>query len=69
MDMDSSHKSAEVLTVSQLADEWHVSKRSILRYVAGGKLAALKLPGGQLRISRADADAAITRIGSEQASA
>lgn len=53
----------EFVTPGQLASEWHVSRRTIVRYIADGKLAATKLPSGHLRIRRSDADAAITQIG------
>ena len=59
----------ELLTPNQLASEWHVSARTIVRYVAEGKLQGIKLPSGHIRIRRADADAAITEVGPEKASA
>lgn len=61
--------SGEFLTVSELADEWHVSRRTIVRYIADGKLSATKLPSGYFRISRSDADAALTRVRAQKASA
>lgn len=63
--MPKSHNQSVVewLTVSQLAAEWHVSSRTINRYIADGKLVATKLPSGNHRISRADADAALTKVG------
>ena len=63
--MAKSHTQGEndYLTVSQLAAEWHVSSRTINRYIADGKLAATKLPSGNHRIARSDADAALTKVG------
>ena len=48
-----------LLTPGQVADQWKVSVRTIQRYIADGKLRALKLPGGQYRIDPADAAQAI----------
>ncbi|MGW8936149.1 helix-turn-helix domain-containing protein [Gordonia terrae] len=59
----------EFLTPGQLAAEWHVSTRTIVRYVADGKLSATKLPSGHLRIRRADAEASVTRLNENRASA
>ncbi|MGN2634666.1 helix-turn-helix domain-containing protein [Nocardia takedensis] len=46
------------LTTAQLAREWQVSSRTIRRYIAAGRLRAMRLPGGDYRIRRADIDAA-----------
>lgn len=56
--MPKSH-SDDLLTPSQVAEMWQVSLRTVQRYIADGKLRALKLPGGQYRIHPHDADAAI----------
>ena len=47
------------LTPAQVADLWKVSLRTVQRYIAEGKLAAIRLPGGQYRIDPAVAQAAI----------
>jgi excisionase family DNA binding protein len=39
------------LTVAAVADELDVSPRTVLRWVERGDLAAVKLPGGRLRIA------------------
>lgn len=48
-----------LLTPSQVADLWSVSLRTVQRYIAEGKLKAIRLPGGQYRIDPAELDAAI----------
>ncbi|OLT35635.1 hypothetical protein BJF84_13495 [Rhodococcus sp. CUA-806] len=50
----------EILTARQVAEEWHVSVRTIQRYIADGRIKATRLPGGQARIKRSDADAALS---------
>lgn len=60
MTMAKSHNNG-LLTPTQVADQWKVSVRTVQRYIADGKLRAVKLPGGQYRITPADADAAITQ--------
>ncbi|MBX7435416.1 helix-turn-helix domain-containing protein [Mycobacterium sp. Y57] len=47
-----------MLTVTEVARRWHVSVRSVQRWIADGKLPAIRLPGGQYRIRQSDADAA-----------
>jgi excisionase family DNA binding protein len=49
----------ELLTVAQVAQRWRVSIRTVQRYVADGKVKAVRLPGGQYRIRQEDADAAL----------
>jgi excisionase family DNA binding protein len=39
------------LTVAAVADELAVSPRTVLRWVDRGKLPAVRLPGGRLRIA------------------
>ncbi|MGV8874824.1 MAG: helix-turn-helix domain-containing protein [Rhodococcus sp. (in: high G+C Gram-positive bacteria)] len=51
----------EILTVGQVASEWGVSARTIQRYIASGRIVATRLPGGQSRIKRSDAEAALAR--------
>ncbi|MUL50166.1 helix-turn-helix domain-containing protein [Mycobacterium sp. CBMA293] len=48
-----------VLTVGEVADLWGISRRTVHRYIAAGLLKAIKLPGGDYRISRSDLDAAL----------
>jgi excisionase family DNA binding protein len=38
------------LTCAQVADELGVSTRTVLRWIDAGHLAAVRLPGGRLRI-------------------
>jgi excisionase family DNA binding protein len=40
------------LRVAAIAEELDVSARTVLRWVAAGELDALRLPGGQLRVSQ-----------------
>jgi excisionase family DNA binding protein len=47
------------LTVAAVAELVGVSPRTVLRWVERGDLAAVRLPGGRLRISRRDLDAAL----------
>lgn len=53
------HNQDEILTPSQVAAEWHVSVRTIQRYIANGQLKATRLPSGYARIRRSDAEAAL----------
>lgn len=48
------------LTPSQLAEQWKVSLRTVQRYLAEGRIKAVRLPGGQYRIRPEDAESAIT---------
>ncbi len=47
------------LTPTDLAARWNISLRTVQRYLAEGRIKAVKLPGGQYRIRPEDADAAI----------
>ena len=49
------------LTVAAVAEELGVSMRTVQRWVERGDLAAVRLPGGRLRIARRDLDAAVSR--------
>jgi excisionase family DNA binding protein len=49
----------ELLTVAQVAGRWHVSIRTVHRWIAEGKLKAVRLPSGRYRIRPADAEAAL----------
>jgi excisionase family DNA binding protein len=49
----------QLLTPSQVARLWGVSRRTVQRYIADGKIPAIRLPGGQYRIRAEDAQAAI----------
>jgi excisionase family DNA binding protein len=51
----------EYLTVAAVAHELGVSMRTVQRWVERGDLAAVRLPGGRLRIARRDLDAAVAR--------
>lgn len=55
------HRQDEILTPKQVADEWHVSVRTIQRYIANGQIKATRLPSGYARIRRSDAEAALSR--------
>lgn len=57
--MAQEHSATEFLTPPQVAKLWKVSSRTVYRYIAEGRLRAIKLPGGQYRIRPEDADAAI----------
>jgi excisionase family DNA binding protein len=48
----------DLLTVAEVAARWHLTIRTVHRYITTGKLKAIQLPGGQYRIRVADADAA-----------
>lgn len=54
----------DMLTMQQIADDWNISLRTVQRYVAKKKLKVTRLPGGQPRIRRADAEAALTETAS-----
>lgn len=47
------------LTPSQVATKLRVSLRTVQRYIADGKLPAVKTPGGHYRIKESDAEAAL----------
>jgi excisionase family DNA binding protein len=49
----------QLLSIAEVARLWHVSARTVQRYIADGKLKALRLPGGGYRIRPEDADAAL----------
>jgi excisionase family DNA binding protein len=49
------------LTVAAVADELEVSPRTVLRWIERGDLAAVRLPGGRLRIAQAEVDAKLVR--------
>lgn len=48
-----------LLTPSQVAKNWGVSLRTVQRYIADGRLKAVRLPGGYYRVHPEDAAAAI----------
>lgn len=50
------------LTPSQLAEQWHVSLRTVQRWLADGRIKSTRMPGGRYRIRPEDAAAAITEI-------
>jgi excisionase family DNA binding protein len=47
------------LTLAEVAEELRVSIRTVTRYVERGHLRAVQLPGGRLRVARADLDTAL----------
>lgn len=49
------------LTVAQVAEQLEVSPRTVLRWVERGDLAAVRLPGGRLRVAEAELAAALKR--------
>ncbi|WP_081872044.1 helix-turn-helix domain-containing protein [Nocardia otitidiscaviarum] len=51
---DDSPGSDQVITSGDLAREWGVSQRTILRYITDGRIPATRLPSGRYRIRRAD---------------
>lgn len=57
--MPQRHNQDEILTPSQIAAEWHVSVRTVQRYIANGLIKATRLPSGYARIRRSDAEAAL----------
>ena len=59
--MPQRHDQDEILTPSQIAAEWHVSVRTVQRYIANGQIKATRLPSGYARVRRSDAEAALTR--------
>ena len=58
--MPTANHTDEILTTGQVAREWHVSPRTIQRYIRDGHLKATRLPSGVFRIRRSDAEAALT---------
>jgi excisionase family DNA binding protein len=42
------------MTVAAVAEELDVSARTVLRWIDAGKLEAIRLPGGRLRIAEAE---------------
>ena len=60
MPMPQRNNTDEILTTGQVAKEWHVSVRTIQRYIANGQLKAVRLPSGIARVRRSDAEAALS---------
>lgn len=56
--MAESHNDS-LLTPTQVAKSWGVSLRTVQRYIADGRLKAVRLPGGYYRVRQEDLDAAI----------
>jgi excisionase family DNA binding protein len=48
----------DLLTVAELAARWHLTIRTVHRYITTGKVKAIQLPGGQYRVRLGDAIAA-----------
>lgn len=49
------------LTVARVAEDLEISARTVLRWVERGDLAAVRLPGGRLRVSETELAAALER--------
>lgn len=58
----SARRSAELCTIGQAADYLRLTERSIRRYIAEGKLPALRLGEKHIRIRVADVDALLKPI-------
>lgn len=58
-----------LLTKAEVADTHRVSYRTVERWISSGRLAAQKLPGGAVRIHKADSDALLTPVGTERGEA
>lgn len=41
-----------MMTVTELAERWKVNRKTILNYIRGHRLAAIRTPGGNYRIRR-----------------
>jgi excisionase family DNA binding protein len=54
-----------LLTPTEVAAMWHVSPRTIQRYISTGKLSAVRLPSGHYRIRQSDAQAVLNHQGPE----
>lgn len=52
-----------VLTVAEVAELWGISSRTVQRYIADGRLKAIRLPGGHRRVRPEDAEAALAASG------
>ncbi|WP_367253511.1 helix-turn-helix domain-containing protein [Trueperella pyogenes] len=50
----------DLLTTRQVAELAKVSRQTVARWASDGKIAAVTLPGGQLRFSKLDVDAILT---------
>lgn len=53
---DRTEPPAPALTIDEVADRHRVSRRTVERWIASGRLPASKLPGGLVRIDQVDAD-------------
>lgn len=49
-----------LLTAEEVAEVLRVAPLTIRRWVASGKLAAIKLPGGQIRVRKADVESILS---------
>jgi excisionase family DNA binding protein len=58
--MTTSNDHDAVMTLDEVAFMHRVSRRSVERWIAKGKLAKSTLPGGSVRIARVDAEALLT---------
>ena len=41
------HTPSQIVTVAVAAEEWHVDRRTALRWIASGKVSAEKIAGGK----------------------
>lgn len=53
---------AAPMTIEQVAEMYGVSRRTVHRWIASGKLHAFKLAGGSVRIQRSDAEALLEPV-------
>jgi excisionase family DNA binding protein len=57
------------LTIDEVAMMHRVSRRTVERWISSGTLAKAKLPGGGVRIKKADAEALLQPVDTPQSSA
>lgn len=55
---------SELLTLAEAADRLRLSPRTVQRYVADGRLASLRTPGGHPRFRAEDVEALLEQVAS-----
>ena len=60
--MTTERSSHDTLTIDEVAQMHRVSRRTVERWIASGDLAALKLPGGLVRITQEAAEALLEPV-------